>query len=277
LGGWASKATPSERAASKAVGGFSDNERHLYHQGLEHLYHTHQRVGAYTIRQVVDQERSREYGRERRRPKSAETPNYGDVWSALLGLIIFVVVIGGVVALLARRRPDPTFRVTPFDDRPYRLGPLVPVSPGSVIPLHGETFYWVMTAEALGPIHERQYVRGTTGVSVRIMRGVYARSAGSRGHYVESDRFGLLDTGRLLFSNVRLLFVGSNGGVAYAGYDSIVSVDALHEGFRISVKHGEPMTFRTGSPGEAIILRRLIAGDTADHRTPTPTPPAISS
>ena len=40
--------------ASAAVGGFDATQRVLYHQGLEHLYHTHQRIGSFTIRQVVN-------------------------------------------------------------------------------------------------------------------------------------------------------------------------------------------------------------------------------
>ncbi len=61
--GWDAKATASERAASAAVGGFDATQRVLYHQGLEHLYHTHQRIGSFTIRQVVNQERAREAAR----------------------------------------------------------------------------------------------------------------------------------------------------------------------------------------------------------------------
>jgi|SRR5947209_3303312 len=58
--GWSGKALANEGTASARVGGFSDADKHLYHRGLQHIGNVHQRVGAFTIGQVVDQERERE-------------------------------------------------------------------------------------------------------------------------------------------------------------------------------------------------------------------------
>jgi hypothetical protein len=58
--GWASKALDNEKVASAKVGGFSDSDKRLYHRGLQHIANAHQRAGAFTIGQVVDQERNRE-------------------------------------------------------------------------------------------------------------------------------------------------------------------------------------------------------------------------
>ena len=57
---WNHKAMANETLASKTVGGFSADEKRLYHVGLEHLSHQHQAVGSLTIGQVVTQEGQRE-------------------------------------------------------------------------------------------------------------------------------------------------------------------------------------------------------------------------
>ena len=59
----ANKAVASEQRASALSGGFSDDERRLYHAGLQHIYNAHQRLGSFTIAQVIDQEREREQQR----------------------------------------------------------------------------------------------------------------------------------------------------------------------------------------------------------------------
>lgn len=58
--GWGTKATLNERAASDRVGGFSPNDARLYHIGVQHVINKHQRIGRFTIGQIVDEERSRE-------------------------------------------------------------------------------------------------------------------------------------------------------------------------------------------------------------------------
>ncbi|HEV7390100.1 MAG TPA: hypothetical protein VGO08_00540 [Burkholderiales bacterium] len=64
-GGWSGKALANEGAASAKVGGFSDADKRLYHRGVQHIANVHQHVGAFTIGQVVDQEREREAQRAR--------------------------------------------------------------------------------------------------------------------------------------------------------------------------------------------------------------------
>jgi hypothetical protein len=58
------KATLNERVASERAGGFSDDDKRLYHQGLQHLINAHKSVGSYTIGQVIDQEKSRDEQRK---------------------------------------------------------------------------------------------------------------------------------------------------------------------------------------------------------------------
>ena len=265
--GWNTKATPNERAASTAVGGFNALNAHLYHEGLQHLYHTHQRVGGFTIGQVVEQERMRESGR-------GKLPALDDGTTSAVGVVLTVIFVllaigGGITYTVLRRARGVagSYSVAPPPpiDTSFSDGPLTPVHPGNVIPHKGETFYWAVSAEALGLVHHKEYVRGNAGMSFRVMRGVYAHTGGSRGHAVDNVTFGVIDRGRLLFSNVRLLFIGT-AGTAYAGYQSIIAVDPFVDGFRVVVDRINPMVFHTGSQREAVVLRRLIAGDTADHR-----------
>jgi len=61
--GWARKAVANETEASKTVGGFSANEKRLYHVGLQHIANQHQKIGSFTIGQVVGQEQEREQQR----------------------------------------------------------------------------------------------------------------------------------------------------------------------------------------------------------------------
>jgi hypothetical protein len=58
--GWNTKATLDQPAASKRVGGFNDKDATLYRNGVQHIINRHQNIGAFTIGQVVDQERGRE-------------------------------------------------------------------------------------------------------------------------------------------------------------------------------------------------------------------------
>lgn len=68
---WHDKAVPNEQAASQRVGGFSAVDAKLYHQGLQHIQNSHERIGAFTIGQVIDQERGREEGRAAARQQQA--------------------------------------------------------------------------------------------------------------------------------------------------------------------------------------------------------------
>jgi hypothetical protein len=57
------KAVADESQAAKVAGGFDAETKKLYHNGLQHVSHQHQKPGQFTIAQVIDQERSREASR----------------------------------------------------------------------------------------------------------------------------------------------------------------------------------------------------------------------
>jgi hypothetical protein len=66
------KAIADEVEASKLVGGFTDEGRALYHRGLQHIANAHQPVGQFTIRQVIEQEMTREKQRSDAQQKATD-------------------------------------------------------------------------------------------------------------------------------------------------------------------------------------------------------------
>jgi len=61
---WNDKALPSARNAERHVGGFTAAQRAAYKKGVQHIINRHQKVGSFTIAQVVDQQTAREEARE---------------------------------------------------------------------------------------------------------------------------------------------------------------------------------------------------------------------
>lgn len=68
---WHDRATLNERKAAAAVGGFNSDESRLYHEGVQHLVNAHKKLGAFTIRQVVDLGQAGENARNEVRRKIA--------------------------------------------------------------------------------------------------------------------------------------------------------------------------------------------------------------
>jgi len=60
---WSDKAPASARAAERRVGGFNSGERAAYKKGIRHILNAHQKVGAFTIAQVIDDAERREAAR----------------------------------------------------------------------------------------------------------------------------------------------------------------------------------------------------------------------
>lgn len=190
---------------------------------------------------------------------------------AAINILFGWTIIGWVAALAwslmpTRERRDAAIAMPsqpPLPQFDPLTDPLVPITIANVISQKGEAFYWGVTAETLGEIHHQEYVRGYRGASVRVMRGVYVHGGGSRGHAVDNVTFGVVDYGTLVLSNARVMFIGSKG-TSIIGYQRIVKIDPFTDGFRVHSDQGAPVTFRTGSQREAVILRRLIAGDYGD-------------
>ena len=164
----------------------------------------------------------------------------------------------------------------PFDETPYRLTHFCRCRRATLSCSMAKRFTRLALPRPRGLFEDRSYVRGSRGVSLRVMRGVTVHSGGSRGRYVDNVRFGVVATGTLMLSNCRLLFIAASGGVAFIGYQRIVSVEPMDTGVRVLIDHGDPQTYATGTPAAAIVLRRLMNGDFADHRAQSEDVAALS-
>lgn len=93
----------------------------------------------------------------------------------------------------------------------------------------------------------REYVGRTQGVSLRIMKGVYYRLGGFKGHPVDTVEKIYLGKGILGFTNKHLYFFNSNNSLRIR-YDKIISVSPSTDGFTI-LKDGvtaKPQSFIDG-------------------------------
>lgn len=78
----------------------------------------------------------------------------------------------------------------------------------------------------------RQYVSGSRGVSVRIMKGVYYRVGAFKGHSIETTERVQVDSGWLIVTNKNIYFIGSRKSMRIP-YKKIVSFDPYSDGIGI--------------------------------------------
>jgi hypothetical protein len=180
-----------------------------------------------------------------------------DFW-VLLGIIAVVALIA--VVLSARGRMAKAVAEDALLQQLTREAEtmeLKPVSPGDVVVHAGETFYWEQPARLGGWRTHTHYVGGYAGVSVRVMRGVYARTGGGRGQPVTEQTLDLLDAGTLLISDQRLVFAGEHGTIEV----KLPKIGAIHphaDGATVDVVNGKAHCFVTGDPRVSIVLGRII-------------------
>ena len=126
--------------------------------------------------------------------------------------------------------------------------PQIPVNT-SVNLQRGETVVWTFTNV---PYHQEttrhEYVAGTSGVSVRVAKGVYYRVGGIRGRSVPITTMQQLDTGSLVITTKHVYFAGASTGFRIP-YSKIVAFQPYSDGLGI-VKDGaraKPQLFMVGS------------------------------
>jgi hypothetical protein len=78
----------------------------------------------------------------------------------------------------------------------------------------------------------RQYVGGSQGVSIRVMKGVYYRAGAFKGHATEHTERVLIDTGWVAITNKSIYFVGPQKSVRLP-YTKIVSFEPFSDGIGI--------------------------------------------
>ena len=110
-----------------------------------------------------------------------------------------------------------------------RTGDLVPIDSGTVVLQKGETAFSSIPASLL-EFRTVRYRGRSTGVSVRVAKGVWLRQSGSRG----TAEKGLVAVARgtLVVTNRRLIFAGDNKSAAVP-LSQISSFEAMKDGLRI--------------------------------------------
>jgi hypothetical protein len=78
----------------------------------------------------------------------------------------------------------------------------------------------------------RQYVGGSQGISIRVMKGVYYRTSAFKGHAVEYTERVHVDTGLVAVTNKNLYFVGPKKSVRLS-YAKIVSFEPFDNGIGV--------------------------------------------
>lgn len=127
----------------------------------------------------------------------------------------------------ARRRLEEQRRVQQEFEQ-ARSGPLTPIDPGTVVLQHGEEAFGAIPASLL-EMRTVRYRGASTGVSVRIAKGVWLRQSGSRG--VAEKGLVPVARGMLVATNRRLIFAGDQKSVAVA-HDKISSFERMTDGVR---------------------------------------------
>lgn len=77
-----------------------------------------------------------------------------------------------------------------------------------------------------------QYVGGSQGVSIRVMKGVYYRVGGFRGEPVQTTSLVHVDTGFLVVTNKHLTFVGPQSSIRMK-YEKIISYTPYSDGIGV--------------------------------------------
>jgi hypothetical protein len=109
-----------------------------------------------------------------------------------------------------------------------RSGTLAPVNPGAVVLQQGEQAFAAIPASLL-EMRTVRYRGASTGVSVRVAKGVWLRQSGSRG----TAEKGLVPVARgmLVATNRRLISAGDQKSAAVT-LDKISSFEAMNAGLR---------------------------------------------
>jgi len=93
----------------------------------------------------------------------------------------------------------------------------------------------------------RQFVGGSQGVSVRIMKGVYYRVGAFKGHAVENTERVHVDTGLVVVTTKNIYFAGSQKSIRLP-YAKIVSFEPFSDGIGVmrDTATAKPQIFVTG-------------------------------
>ena len=138
-----------------------------------------------------------------------------------------------------------------------RSGVLTPINPGAVVLRPGEEAFASISASML-ELRTVGYKGRSTGVSVRVARGVWLRESGSRG--VPEKGLVPIAHGVLVATNQRLIFAGDQDSLAIP-FQKISSFETMSDGLRLGDGHKTYNFFMGRSRQQqifSIIANRLV-------------------
>lgn len=112
----------------------------------------------------------------------------------------------------------------------------------------GEQIVWAFPdAKYLEDKSRRQFVGGSSGVSVRVLKGVYYRVGAFKGHVVENTERVHVDTGWVVITSKNIYFAGSQKSLRIP-YNKIVSFEPFSDGLGVmrDTTTAKPQIFVTG-------------------------------
>jgi hypothetical protein len=146
----------------------------------------------------------------------------------------------------------------------YRLiaeiqaGNLPEVSVPTVILQKAEIPHWVEPASLIEErVVGRRYVGGSSGMSVRIARGVTYRVGSCRGSLIVDKADVAVSRGDLVLTSKRVIFRGDKRSFAYR-LDKLLDIHLFQEGVLITDTNGKPRTIHFASTGNADIVGGVL-------------------
>jgi hypothetical protein len=121
----------------------------------------------------------------------------------------------------------------------------------------GEELLWVQSNMRLSePKTTRSYVGGSSGVSIRVARGVYYRVGQFKGHAVDHTEVRQVAIGTLALTNEQLYFL-SQPKTFKVPYRKLVAISAFEDGVLVQ-RDGAPAKPQYLHGGDGWLLYNLI-------------------
>lgn len=139
----------------------------------------------------------------------------------------------------------------------FLQGQLHPIQPVGVVPHSGETFFIEVAATYYEEKAVRQYVSGSSSISLPVMRGVRMRVGGTKGHSVTKAVLQEDDRGTVAIGDQRIVFSGQRRSISFP-LSSIATVQAFQDGFLYAAANMPAVRFRTADDLPGLILKRLL-------------------
>lgn len=129
----------------------------------------------------------------------------------------------------------------------------------NVVIQRGEVVHWEEQGNILEErVVSKHYVGGSNGVSFRIAKGVSYRIGASRGHIVTDKAIVPISTGRLIFTNKRILFAGDRKSFALS-LNKILNIDFFSDGLQLHATTGKPRIIQITQPAHIDIIGAVIS------------------